>query len=488
MKNIRSLSPIVRISIAAAAITLIFGVVIFGLSEGRVTGQTDNAACAPTATDGVDTSSIEVSGLDVSWAAHAQACAYRVSLIEKPDDAELDSVESTENTTYTIPATLVTDQSTYQVTVKILDSDGNVAGIDASHLFVYEEVLPLCSPVSGPTPVPTPMAVPGAATPGCGNPSTGGGTTDDQRRTDTSTPGPGSWSGVGSESYRPIGAKANASYFSHASHILKCNTAGVDCPEDIDDVTGLRALAASVSYKESTLASGKSWDDYHYVNSLRVVSATTDADGDLEEITCPNSTSADNHSDTDININYTGPEMLAIGIATGAFGSTTYENEIIIQAYYKDPNQSDKVRCKVFPTGATITDHTAIYMGISSDGTAANWRMFAVHHAFRGRTIKTGWGAATSISSGHEIWARSQDKDSVQAPFNYVDKVIVVPSSSVNAVPWYESSLPTGLQNRSEQVRHDPFVVNDAVPDDFTSISACVVEPETRICYAPKPQ
>ena len=41
MKNIRSLSPIVRISIVAAAITLIFGVAIFGLSERRVAGQAE---------------------------------------------------------------------------------------------------------------------------------------------------------------------------------------------------------------------------------------------------------------------------------------------------------------------------------------------------------------------------------------------------------------------------------------------------------------
>ena len=87
-----------------------------------------------------------------------------------------------------------------------------------------------------------------------------------------------------------------------------------------------------------------------------------------------------------------------------------------------------------------------------------------------------------------EIWARNGDKDSVHAPFNYVDKVMVSLHASGSLVPWYESVLPTGLQNRSEQIRHDPFVINDSVPDDYTSLSACTIEPGTRLCWAPKAQ
>ena len=56
--------------------------------------------------------------------------------------------------------------------------------------------------------------------------------TDDPVITSGST-GPGSWSGVGpSRTSRP-GAGADDSYFSLARNILKCNTAGNDCPVNL---------------------------------------------------------------------------------------------------------------------------------------------------------------------------------------------------------------------------------------------------------------
>ena len=484
----QNISPITRISIAVAII-MVLGAVIFWPSVRQVVAGQAATTCAPTATDGVDASTIAVNGLDVSWAAHAQACAYRVSLRESSGTEDLHSVQNTTDTGYTIPSGLLTDGSKYEVTVKILDAVGNPVGLAAIHKFVYE--MPLCSPVSGPGPVPTPMAMP-TPDPNCRSVPPVRAVTDDPVITSGST-GPGSWSGVGPESYRPSGAGADDSYFSLARNILKCNTTGNDCPANLANVTGVRHIGGPVSFKEPTRSSGTSWDDYHFFNGLHVVRAGTDSDGDLETITCPTTASDDNHSDTDLTILYTGPEMLALGIAHGRFGDAIYRNEIIIQAFYRDPGELDdndnaKVRCKIFPTGALISDHTAITMGIEGGETPADWRFYATHHGFRGRTITTQWASATSVSYGQEIWARNGDKDSVYAPFNYVDKVMVSLHASGSLVPWYESVLPTGLQNRSEQIRHDPFVINDSVPDDYTSLSACTIEPGTRLCWAPKAQ
>ena len=331
--------------------------------------------------------------------------------------------------------------------------------------------------VCDPTPVATPVDGDAPDYSGC----TGARAAADPPRTTDSLRGPGSWSGIGTEPF------ATGTY-ALARHLLKCNTAGSDCPASIRDVTAIVNINGAVSYKEPTRKSATSWGDYHFFNGFHVVKATLDSDGDLDEITCPATASDANHSDTDLNINYTGPEMLALGIARGRFGDTIFDDEIIIQAYYRDPNELDdddnaKVRCKVFPTGAIISDHTAISMGMRSGGTTT-WTFFAAHHGFREKTVTTQWDSATSVSYGQETWARGGDKDSVYAPFNFVDKVLV---KAAAFAPWYESALPTGLQNRTELIRHDPFVINDSVPDDYTSLSACVIEPGTRLCYRANP-
>ena len=48
-----------------------------------------------------------------------------------------------------------------------------------------------------------------------------------------------------------------------------------------------------------------------------------------------------------------------------------------------DDDDNAKVRCKIFPTGALISDHTAITMGIEGGETPADWRFYATHHGFR---------------------------------------------------------------------------------------------------------
>ena len=337
-------------------------------------------------------------------------------------------------------------------------------------------------PVCDPTPVATPTDGDLPDYSGC---SGARGTSENPDRTTDSQRGPGSWSGIGAE-------PSSTGTYTLARHLLNCNTAGNDCPTEVGAGAGVWNITGAVSFKEPTRASGTSWGDYHFLNGLHVVKATADSDGDLDEITCPTTASDDNHPDTDLKILYTGPEMLSMGIAHGRFGDTIYRKEIIIQAYYRDPNELDdddnaNVRCKVFPTGAFISDHTAISMGIRSIATTT-WRFSAAHHGFSEKTITTQWASATSASYGQEIWARNGDKDAVHAPFNYVDKVLVRPRTTGTLVPWYESVLPTVLQNRSEQIRHDPFVINDAVPGDYTSLSACTIEPGTRLCWAPKAQ
>ena len=82
MLNLRST---LRVAIPAIAIVVLTATLSFGHSGHAAAAQGTTPTCAPTATDGVDASTIQVIlGLAVSWDAQANACAYRVILSSSP--------------------------------------------------------------------------------------------------------------------------------------------------------------------------------------------------------------------------------------------------------------------------------------------------------------------------------------------------------------------------------------------------------------------
>ena len=85
-------------------------VVGFALWLGlAATGAAHAATCGPEADDKLDKSSLTISGTNVSWAAHSNACSYRVILKSKSPKKRLDAINRYAGTSYPLPTALLDD-------------------------------------------------------------------------------------------------------------------------------------------------------------------------------------------------------------------------------------------------------------------------------------------------------------------------------------------------------------------------------------------
>ena len=72
----------------------------------------------------LDKSSLQISGADISWAAHEYACGYRV-IIKVKATGERKITKNLSEPGYTIPAGTLTDGEEYSVILKMLDKFGH---------------------------------------------------------------------------------------------------------------------------------------------------------------------------------------------------------------------------------------------------------------------------------------------------------------------------------------------------------------------------
>ena len=274
------------------------------------------------------------------------------------------------------------------------------------------------------------------------------------------TPGPSS--GIGNlyankknESAATDSSNSHGS-FAHAIQELKCSSSGDSCPETFKGITEIRGNASG---RAPRLSDDKSWNDYHYFNRLHVKNPRS-------RIICPVSS----------RINYTGPEFLTVGIATGLFGDTVYGNHIIVKKYYKDVKNYGRTKCEI--TKHRIhNDHTAILFKIHQNSNV--WKFDAWFGEWKTLdSAHTTWRVAPSAAYGQEIWARNKDLHNVIAPLNFIHKVAIMGEEKNG--PWHENFLESSLKMRSQWFAESPFSVTDLVGHDYTSISSCV--PVNNLC------
>ena len=153
----------IRVAIITLALLTMGATLWLGIGkQSAAAQQSDTATCGPIGSDAVDASTISVNGFDVTWAEHAQACSYRVTLKAQPGNESLATVIST-NAAYTIPADLVTEGGKYEVTLRLLDRNGDAQGMLANHLFTFYTPIPDCpeptdaGSQAGVTSTPTPL-------------------------------------------------------------------------------------------------------------------------------------------------------------------------------------------------------------------------------------------------------------------------------------------------------------------------------------------
>lgn len=463
-----------RIAIITLALLAMGATLWFGFGQQSVAAQqSDTATCAPTGSDAVDASTISVDGYDVTWTDHAQACSYQVTLKSKPNNESLATAVTTK-AAYTISADLLTEGGQYEITLRLLDRSGNAQGIASNHLFTFYTPIPDCAKPtaagsqSGVTPTPTPLPNFSPSATSCMNkPPLRGGVIGASGG--PPTPGPGS--GIGELMWRPrtdssdttAGKAVNAassSNFSHAIHVLNCASPGTPCPST---PTGVTAISGNVTAREPKLPQGKSWRDYHYFSRMHVVNPAK------RNIICPSTS----------GISYTGPEHISVGFATGIFGTTVYNNELIVEKYYRDVTDNGKVKCEIVATGKFHRDHSAIYFDLSHtangvwrvNGWFGQWETLASAH--------TTWTVAPGLAYGQEIWARNGDKQNVLAPLNFIHKVGIKSGDTLG--PWHGEYISSSLNDRSASITQAPLAVNDLVGDDRTSISTCVTN-SSKLC------
>ena len=159
-----NLPSTLRVAIPSIAIVVLAAALWFGHSGHAAAAQgTTTPTCAPTATDQIYAPSIEVRGTAVTWAAHPNACAYRVILSSSPSGERVDTLENTTDTTYTLPSGSMVIGKKYRLTIRILDAEGRPAGIETHYWFYFHPDLPQCaissdsSVAAVATPTPNPL-------------------------------------------------------------------------------------------------------------------------------------------------------------------------------------------------------------------------------------------------------------------------------------------------------------------------------------------
>lgn len=240
---------------------------------------------------------------------------------------------------------------------------------------------------------------------------------------------------------------------------MACSSQGNFCSTA---ASGIKKIIVNLSTRRPTLASnkvGNSWNDYHYFNKIHLAHPG-------KKITCPNG-------------HITG-EFIAVGFAKGVFVNGTYNNEIIIEQYYRHPTLG--VVCEDKGTGLFPNDPSALLFDlywdddvddiISWHGGAWQIRVWLGYWKDLA-TIPTSWSLAPSPEYGQEIVARYADTKSVIAPLNIGHKA-QIQGVAFGFGPWHHAYIPAGFDSRSNSRTDAPFSVTDLYGGDYTSIASCV--------------
>ena len=471
MLNLRST---LRVSIPAIAIVVLATALWVGHSGHAAAAQgTTTPTCAPTATDGVDASTIQVTGLVVSWAAHPSACAYRVILSNSPSGERVDTLQSTANTTYTMPSGSMVTGKKYKLTIRILDAEGRPAGLETRYWFHFHPDLPQCaiSLDSSVAAVPTPTPNPTLASSSCN-------LLPAQKDVAVVVSGDPD----ASAAITPVLSYAT-SKIRRAAQSLKCTSSGT-CSSDAEGITAIDGSIMTQAPRKPTAG----WAGYHNFNNMSVSNpaksaidcSTANRDGDLD------GTDDDDEADDKLpEVPYTGPESIVVGFVTGDFAGRIYQNELLVAAYYRDQQltgQTNKLRCVLKRTHIQNDQHTGIYVQIGHIGSGW-WAVRAWYDEWvEIARFHTSWEEAPAASHGHEIWADNLHFHQVPAPLNQISRVSLTIDGS--RLPWYEKALPTDFRRRSQTLVVGTLAVSDNRGFDHTSITTCATKPGTNFCYA----
>jgi hypothetical protein len=228
--------------------------------------------------------------------------------------------------------------------------------------------------------------------------------------------------------------------------------------------TGVQHIYANLSTREPTLKRQlggilpRSWDDYHYYNRVHFTYPGS-------VITCPSG--------------YKTEETISVGIAKGRIIDEIYDNEVIVEKYYRHPVRG--VICEASGTGIFPDDPSALLFRIDwvEDDDIDSWLggAWEIYVWFDGgrdlALVPTSWDVASSVTYGQELWARNNDLHNVIAPLNFAHHVVIGGAGNPTG-PWHEAYLKSPLRGRSDTRADPPFSVTDLAGDDRTSISSCV--------------
>ena len=453
--------------VLVAAIMLALATTLWLSAGERVAEAQGTTTCAPTATDQVYTPSIEVTGTAVSWDAHPDACAYRVFLSSSPSGERIDTLESTTDTSYTIPAAEVMTGAKYKVTIRILGSDGRPAGTETRYWFYHHPTLPQCAVVtdSSAGPAATPTPAPSAASSACNLLPV---------QKDIS---------VAALTNAPVVA-FSANKFTTSEQKLKCVSTGT-CTSSAEGISAIDGSIMSQMPRKATDAADY-WDGYHLFNRMTVSNpakadvdcSTANRDGDLD------GTDDDDTADDLLPVvPYIGPESIAAGFVTGNLAGRVYKNELVVLAYYQDQEltgQTNTLRCIVKRTGMQNGQHAGIYTQIGHVG-GGWWRV----RAWYGQWVElarfhTSWEEAPDVSHGPQIWADNRFFRGVHAPLNQISRVSLTIDGQ--RYPWVENALPTAFRGRSQSLVVGALAFSDNRGLDYTSITTCVNKQGTNFC------
>ncbi len=158
--------------------------------------------------------------------------------------------------------------------------------------------------------------------------------------------------------------------FARASHYLDCD----NDPCERTESTGASEVWVNLSLREPRLRyDHQSWENYHYYNRVHVGHPG-------KPMNCPDGTPT--------------YEFISVGFAKGQFVRNTFDNEIIIEAFYHAPASPDgltpaQTLCQEIRTGIKAVDSTALTFKVhwSSDyGMGGHWLNGAWHvDVWRGR-------------------------------------------------------------------------------------------------------
>lgn len=253
--------------------------------------------------------------------------------------------------------------------------------------------------------------------------------------------------------------------YAHSIHYMDCSVSGTSCSTT---ASGIKQMTANLTTRRPVLGSnrvGSGWSDYHYFNRIQLVHPG-------KEITCPNG-------------HVTG-EFIAVGFAKGRFVNGTYNNEIIVEKYYRDPILG--VVCEDESTELFPNDPSALLFELHWNANVDDiptwlggaWEIKVWLGYWKDlATVPTSWSLAPSPEYGQEIVARYGDKHNVIAPLNFGHKANIR-GVAFSGGPWHSAYMPPAFNERSNSRTDAPFSVTDLYLDDRTSISSCV--PVNNLC------